>query len=193
MLLKVFLRDKIGKKVKALRREGKIPAVLYGPEIEPKNLFVEKKELQELLKKVGEGELISLLLEDKEIPALIKEIQKDYLKDEILHLDFYQPPLDKPIEVELPLEFINEAPAKEKGAIILKQLKEIPVEGLLSKLPKSIKVDLSQLKEIGQKIYVKDLKFPEGLKPLTSGDVIVALALEPEEETSETPSQEETS
>ena len=191
MALKVFLRNKTGKKVKSLRREGKIPAILYGPGIEPKNLFVEKKDLQDFLKKFREGELTSLLLEGKEIPVLIKEIQRDYLKDKILHLDFYQPPLDKPIETEVMLEFIGKAPAKEKGAIILKQLTEIPIKTLPSKLPKSIKVDLSLLKEFGDKIYVKDLKFPEEVKPLIESKVIVAIAIEPEKEEIKT-SQPET-
>ncbi len=182
MTLKVFLRNKTGKKVKSLRREEKIPAVLYGPGIEPKNLFVEKKDLQELLKKSSEGELISLFLENKEIPALIKEIQRDCLKDEILHLDFYQPPLDKPIETEVMLEFIGKAPAKEKGAVILKQINEIPIKALLSKLPKSIKIDLSLLKEIGDKICVKNIEFPEGVKPLIDPNIIIAIATETEKE-----------
>lgn len=193
MALRAFLREISGKKVKKLRREGKIPAVLYGPQTSPKNIFVEKKEFFDFLKKYGTEKFLTLILEDKEIPVLIKEIQKDYLYDEILHLDFYQLPEDKPIEAEIPLEFVGEAPAKEKGAIILKQLKEIPVKALPSNLPKSIKVDLSLLKEIDDRILVKDLNFPEGVKPLIEKDLIVVLASTPEEEEEAQPETETSS
>ncbi len=183
--LKVTKREVLKKKVKKLRKEGKVPAVLYGPDILPLNLLVKKEDLKKFLKEIAEGQLGYLELEEEKIPVIIKEIQKHPLSGEILHLDFYRPSLKEAIETEVPLEFVNQAPAQSKGAFILKQLTEIPIEALAFKIPKSIKVDLSLLKEIDDKICVKDLEFPEGVRPLISSEVVIALASKVEAQASE--------
>jgi len=107
------------------------------------------------------------------LSVLIKDVSRHYLTGKIIHVDFYQPDLTKTIETLVPLEFVGSAPAERKGGVLIKTLKEIEVESLPKKLPKSISVDLSSLTEFDSKILVKDIKFPEGVKPLISLETVI--------------------
>jgi large subunit ribosomal protein L25 len=88
--LSARIREKKGKKVKALLREGKIPAVLYGPGIENLNLEIDEKEFEKILKELKNDSLINLKVGKKEFLVSIKEIQKDPIKEKIIHIDFYK-------------------------------------------------------------------------------------------------------
>jgi large subunit ribosomal protein L25 len=88
-VLKARIRKAIGKKAKTLLKEGKIPAVLYGPGIENLNLDVDEKEIEKILREKNSP--IVLNAEDKEYQILIKEIQREPIKGKIIHIDFYKP------------------------------------------------------------------------------------------------------
>jgi len=90
-VLKARIRKAIGKKAKTLLKEGKIPAVLYGPGIENLNLEIDEKEIEKILREKNENSLIALKIDDKEYQVLIKEIQREPIKGKIIHIDFYKP------------------------------------------------------------------------------------------------------
>ena len=145
-LLKAEIREK---SAKAARKEGKIPAILYGPDIENLKLAINEKDFLKLLSMIKESEQITLEVEGKKFFVLIKEIQRHPKTEKILHVDFFQPSLKEEIETKVPLVFVNTSEAIEKfGAILVKNLKEIEVKCFLSDLPKEILVDISKLKTL---------------------------------------------
>jgi len=183
MELQVQKREIIGKKVKGLRKQGLIPAELYGHNIENTHLSVPAKDFLKIFKEAGESTIINLKFEDKELPVLIYDVITDPVDDQILHIDFYQVKMDEKITTSIPLEFIGEAPAvKEKGGILIKAMHEIEVEALPADLPHNIKVNLKVLSEIGKSIYVKDLEVPKGVKVLIEPETVVATVTEPAKE-----------
>jgi len=180
-------RENIGKKLNTLRKNKIIPAVVYGKEVNSLPIEINYNDFKELFKKAGESTIIKLKIKDKEkekeYPVLIREVQKHPISEEVLHIDFYQVPMNEEIEVTVPLEFEGVAPAeKEKGGIIVKNIHELEIKALPQNLIHSIKVDLSLLKEIDQEIKVKDLKVPEGVKILADKEEVVVVAIPPKEE-----------
>ena len=160
---------------KEIRQSGFCPAILYGPKRENLLLKVPQKDFSLVLKEAGTTQFIDLFFEGEKEPlsVLIKDVSRHYLTGKIIHIDFYQPDLTKTIETLVPLEFVGSAPAERKGGVLVKNLKEIEVESLPKNLPKSILVDLSSLTDFDSKILVKDIKFPEGVKPLISLETVV--------------------
>jgi large subunit ribosomal protein L25 len=187
MNLEVQIRNEKGRGVKDLRRQGLIPAELYGKGIENMHLAVKSKDFKNVFKEAGESSIINIVVSDKnkkeEIPVLIHDIQKNYLTDNIIHIDFYRVRMDEKIKTHIPLEFIGESPAvKSYGGILNKSMLEIEVEALPKDLPHNISVDISQLKEIDQSIYVKDLSIPKNVEILVEPETVIATVSLPKEE-----------
>lgn len=187
MNLEVQIRNEKGRRVKDLRRQGLIPAELYGKGIENMHLAVKSKDFKNVFKEAGESSIINIVIFDKnkkeEIPVLIHDIQKDYLTDDIIHIDFYRVRMDEKIRTHIPLEFIGESPAvKNYGGILNKSMLEIEIEALPKDLPHNISVDISQIKELDQSIYVKDLSIPKNVKILVDPETVIATVSLPKEE-----------
>ncbi len=180
MELKVQIRNILGKKVETLRKEGFIPAELYGREIKNLHLTISAKEFQKVFKEAGESTIVNLKTEDNQtLPVMIHDIKTDSLSDKILHVDFYQIKLTEKIRVHIPIEFLGEAPAiKAFGGILIKTLQEIEVEALPQDLPHRIQIDLVSLDEIGKNISVKDLKLSDKVKIFLSPETIIATVVE---------------
>lgn len=178
-----------------LRRQGKIPAILYGKEVKPIKLALEKKEFIPILRQAGESSLVNLELpDDKESRfILFKEPQLDPLTGEIIHCDLYQIKMGEKLRTEVPLEFIGESPAvKEQGGILVTNKTELEIECLPRNLPPEIEVDLSVLKEIDDQITVGRIKLPEGIEVLDAPEESVVVVAPPrEEEAEEAVSEEE--
>jgi len=174
------LREKGG--LNSLRRKGEIPAIVYGSGVkEAKKITVEKRAFEKVFKLVGESSLFSLKLADKTIPVLIHEIQKDPLKETILHIDFYAPSLKEKVTALIPLVFRGEAPAvKELGGTLIKNFSEIQVKALAINLPHELEVDLSKLKTFEDLILIEDIKTPAGVEILRDSKEIVAKVLPPQ-------------
>ena len=178
--LTVKPREITGKQVKALRAEGLIPAELYGHGVPNVHLVVPAKEFGKVYKAAGSSTMITLDLGHEKKQAMIHDVVRDNVRDDILHVDFYQVRLDEKIAAHVPLEFIGESAAvKEKGAIINKSLAEIEVEAFPQDVPHTIAVDLSALADIDQSIYVKDLVLPKGVTIDLDGEMVVATATAP--------------
>lgn len=178
--LAVTPREITGKKVKSLRRDGLIPAELYGHGVANVHLTVPAKEFGKAFKQAGSSTMITLDLGKEKLPVMIHDVLRDSVRDDILHVDFYQVRLDEKITARVPLEFTGESAAvKEKNAIVNKSLAEIEVEAFPQNVPHTIIVDLSALAEIDQSIYVKDIVLPKGVTTDLDGETVVATATEP--------------
>ncbi|HNR81477.1 MAG TPA: 50S ribosomal protein L25 [Candidatus Pacearchaeota archaeon] len=175
------IRELKGRKTEELRREGMIPAVLYGPGIENKDLTVTGKEFANLFRQAGKSSLVGLRVEDeaKNFMVLINDLSVDPVSGKTIHIDFYQPDLKKEIEADVPLVFVGESPAvKDLGGTLIKNFDEIAVKALPADLPREIKVDISVLKNFDDAIAVKDLTVAGKVELLKNPEEIVALAAE---------------
>jgi len=187
MNLEVQIRNEKRRRVKDLRRQGLIPAELYGKGIQNMHLAVKNKDFKNVFKEAGESSIINIVISDKnkkeEISVLIHDIQKDYLTDDIIHIDFYRVKMDEKVRIYVPLEFVGESPAvKNYGGILNKSMFEIEVEALPKDLPHNISVDISQIKELNQSIYIKDLSVPKNVKILFDPETVIATVNPPREE-----------
>ncbi len=180
MDLAVKNREITGKKVKALRREGFIPAELYGHGLKNAHLAVVTKEFNKVFKEAGSNTVVTLVLENEKKPAIIHEVVRDYLTGDVEHVDFYQVKMDEKIKAKVPLEFVGEASAvKEKGAVINKTMLEIEVEAFPQDLPHRLTVDITPLDDLNKSIYVKDLVVPKGVELLVDLETAIATATPP--------------
>ena len=187
------IREKLGKKVKSLRKEGLLPAVLYGPKIKNVSLEVNQKDFEKTYQEAGESSLISLSVAKNNYLVLIHDVKLDPLTDKPIHVDFYQPKLDEEIEAHIPLVFEGEAPAvKEFGGTFVKNIYEITVKALPQHLPHEIKVNVEKLKTFEDNILIKELEIPKDVKIINNPDEIIALVTPPEkvEEELEKPIEE---
>jgi large subunit ribosomal protein L25 len=173
----------VGKQVRALRRQGLIPAVLYGTGIEPSPLELDGREASRVLARVSGSTLLDLLLEGDTHNVLVREVQRDPIVQDIRHVDFLKVAMDVVIRTSVPVELVGEAPAvKTFGGILVSGVDEIEVEALPADLPNRITIDLGSLTEIGKAITVGDLIVGEGVKLLTSRDELVARVMQAEAE-----------
>jgi len=181
--LKVELRDNTGKEInKKFRREGIVPGVLYSPH-DKENLILKVKntELSKLLSAKSHG-LIDLEINDGEKKvsrlAVIKDLQYNSLKRQIVHVDFYGVTLKEKLTLEVDIELIGEPIGVEEGGILQVELRKVEIECLPSQVPESLKADLSSL-NVGDHIAVGDMEIPEGVEVLTALDRIIASVVLP--------------
>ena len=180
--LKAEERDVFGKKLKLARKEGRLPAVLYGRGKKTTPLFVDLKEFKKIWKEAGETTIIKIKNED----AIIQDVAIDPVKNEPIHADFYVVEMDKPITAEVLLVFEGVSPAeKELGGILVKVMHEVEVEALPRNLPHDLKVDISKLVALGDQLTIKDIDAPADVKILAKKDEVVALIETPKEEVEE--------
>lgn len=173
-------REATGNQVGALRREGFVPAVVYGAG-DNMNVSIELRELKKLYDKVGESAIIDLNIEGgKSAKVLIQAVQYHPLKHEIIHVDLRQINMDEKIEAHVELELVGESPAvKAHGAVMIRNLDLVTVSCLPTDLVQSIEVDLSKLDEIGSSITVGDLTAPQGIEILTPAEEPIVIANAP--------------
>lgn len=159
--LEATKRDIFGKKLKKLRKEGILPANIFGQEIKSQAISIKAKEFARIYRKVGQTQVIYLHLkeEEKDLPVLIQNVQKDPVTDLFLHVDFRHINLEKKLQTAVPLKFVGESEAvKLNKGVLLTMMEEIMIEALPNAIPHYIEVDLTPLKELNQEIRVKDLK-----------------------------------
>jgi len=164
MLLKASKREITGKKVNQLRREKKLPAVLYGPNRTSTNITIDPLEFRKLYKNVGYSKLFDLELDDEKVKVLVKDLQKNQLTDEFIHVDLYQVNMKKEITAEIPLVFVGESFAvKNNIGLLVHPIQSIAVTCLPGDLPASLEVSIENFNEIGDSLTVGDIKLPEGV------------------------------
>lgn len=181
-----------GKKVKQIRSEGKLPAVIYGKDIDTIPIAVDARETTITLNRVSGSTILTILLSGEEHAALVREIQRDYIRNEIIHIDFQAVSLKEKLRTNVSINLTGEAPViEEYDALVVSGIDQIEVECLPQDLPESIEVDVSNLVEIGDAIYLRDLPVPSNVEFLTDLDELVAVASAIKEEVIEEPEEEE--
>ena len=169
-------RSILGKKTRFLRRQGITPVHLFGHGLKSQALQCDTANLQRIIAQAGMSRLISLKIEDDKRPRVvfIREIQRDQLTGQPLHVDFYQVRKTEKIRVDVPIILVGEAPAmKEKGRSLLHGVTSLSIECLPDKLPPQIEVDLSPLEEAEQPIFVRDIILGQEITVTTDPDQLV--------------------
>jgi large subunit ribosomal protein L25 len=194
--LEAQARTVVGKKVGQLRRSGLVPVVVYGAKSDPVNLQIPYRALQVTLLKAGGTHLINLNVEGgKSQSVLARSVQRHPIKGEIMHVDFFAVDAKTKIATVVPVHFVGEAPAeKARLGVLLNGVQTLEVEALPADLIDRVDVDLSSLKNVGDSIYVRDLKISDKVAILTSGDeMVVRITVQEEqvEETSDAPTSAE--
>jgi len=186
VVLKATKREVKGKQVSALRRAGKLPAVIYGRRTEPISIALEAHAAGLALGKVGSSSLITLEVDGKEYPALVRERQRDYIRGTLKHVDFLAVSLTEKLRADVRIEIIGTSPAvKDLNAVLVTGLHSIAVECLPADLPDHFVVDISGLAEVGDGIHVRDLQPPERVRVLDDGDEMIAVTTYAKEEAAE--------
>jgi large subunit ribosomal protein L25 len=179
--LEAKARAERGRKTNKGRKEGMIPAVVYGRSISSEMIWVNNLDFKRLLKKSGESTLIDLSIDSKvSHKVLIYDTQKDPVDGKFLHVDFFQVNMAEKIETDVELVFVGEAPAvKELGGVFVKNMDEVEVSCLPADLPSEITVDISALKTFEDRIIVKDLKLGKGVEIKLDEETVIALVAPP--------------
>jgi large subunit ribosomal protein L25 len=178
--LHVVTRELMGKKSRFLRRQGITPVHLFGYDTEPMALQCETLQLKQVLKTAGKTKLVGLRVDKHRKPrnVVVREVQKNALSGELVHVDFFQVSMEEKIKVEVPVVLVGEAPAlKSKTNMMVHELAAVEIECLPDRIPESIQVDISGLAEDDQSMQVKDLVLGEGVVALSNPEqVIVRIA-----------------
>ncbi|MBM4288210.1 MAG: 50S ribosomal protein L25 [Deltaproteobacteria bacterium] len=180
VVLKASRRDLTGKKVGALRRQGKIPAVIYGHRIDSTPIMLNAVEVLPKLSSLTSSSTVTINLDGKEYLALVREKKRDILTKKVVHLDFQVLSRTAKMRAKVGIELTGTAPAvKDAQAIILTNLTELEVESIPENLPERFMVDLSGLAEIGDSIRVQDITPPEGVEILADPEEVIVIASAP--------------
>lgn len=172
--LTVEKRKVTGKKVKKLRREGILPANIYGKDIKSLSVQLPQKEFEKVFKEVGETGLVDVQLNGELKPSLIHNVQMDYLHNLPLHADFFQVNLKEKVKTMVPIKVLGEAKAvSDKLGLLLQPLSEVEVEALPTDLPEYIEVNVTALAAVNDQMAVSDIKVPTGVTILTDPSQVV--------------------
>ena len=169
------MREITGKKVRSLRAEGNVPAVLYGHGIDSQILSVPQRVLTKVYAQAGSNKIVSLSIGDaKPHSVMIHHVQTDSRSGAITHADFYKVKMNEKIKAEIPLHIVGESTAvyKLEGSLI-QTLATVEIEALPANLPENIEVDISGIEDFETTIHVKDLKIPGNVELLTDENELV--------------------
>mgnify|MGYP002725588566 CR=1 FL=1 len=172
-------------KASAVRADGSIPGVVYGPEFKSTAVTLPRKIFLDVLSITGESSLIDCTIEGKDEPVavLVQEIQRDPVRGEIMHVDLRQVNLKEEIEADIALNFEGEAPAvKGENGTLITNMDTISVKCLPSELVAELLVSLESLETLEDTITVSDIKVPSTYEVLSNPDDVVAKVMPPRSE-----------
>jgi large subunit ribosomal protein L25 len=188
VVLKASKREVSGKQVKALRRAGQLPAVIYGRHVEPVAILLETHGATLVLNKLTSSSLVTISLDGKEYPALVREKQRNYIKGNLLHVDFLAVDLKENIRAKVGIDITGISLAvKDLNAVLVHGLTQLEVECLPTDLPERFVVDISGLDKVGDGIHVRDIPAPENVRLLDDPDEMIIVTTYAKEEEEETP------
>jgi large subunit ribosomal protein L25 len=182
-ILQAASREGHGKgPARRLRAKGLIPAVVYRPQGEPAHVSVDPAAIQKAIATPKKfNTLLTLKLDGGDKQVLFKDYQVDPVTRKLLHADFFEVSLDKPVKVAVPVAIVGKAEGVTAGGILQVSAHEIVVESLPDRIPVAIEVDVTPLK-IGQSVHIADVKAPEGTKIKYQTNYTVAVVAVPEKE-----------
>ncbi|MFH1075877.1 MAG: 50S ribosomal protein L25 [Pseudomonadota bacterium] len=180
--LKVKNRTSCGKgAARELRRQGNVPAILYGHNTEPTMLAVAVRDLDKILEKSSEHVILKLLM-DGDVNSgklvMLKELQSDPVSQRHLHADFYQVSMNKPLKVKVAVVMTGKAKGTELGGLVNLSYNELEILCLPLDIPNTIEIDVSGL-DIGDSLQVKDIVVSEKIKVLTDSEFTLVNVLSP--------------
>jgi large subunit ribosomal protein L25 len=188
-IMKAQPREVIGKQVKALRREGRLPGVIYGRGIEPILITLNMHDASRLLPTITSSQLLVVEVNGKQHTTLVREKQRMPTTGSLLHVDFLEVSLTEKLRAKVVIELTGESPAvKNLSGVLVSGLEELEVEALPRDLPERITVDVATLTEIGQAIHVRDIVVSKTVSVLDNDDeIIVVVTAQAAEEAVEAP------
>jgi len=183
VVLSARRRQIIGKQVKALRREGVLPAILYGRSIQPIASPLDARESNRIVPTITSAQLITIALEGAKHSALVREKQYNPITGTLVHVDFNVVSMTEKLRAMVTLQLGGEAPAvKDYDGVVVTGTEELEVECLPADLPERILVDISGLLKIGDAIHVRDIQLPSAVEVLTDPEEMIVLVTAPEAE-----------
>jgi len=184
LVINATRRTVIGKQVKALRRGGKLPGVIYGHHIEATPITMDLRDATRILAELTASSIVTINLDGVQNAALVREKQRDFIKGTLRHVDFQAVSLTEKIRANVGVVLTGLSPAvKDFNGVVVAGLDEIEVEAFPQDLPERIIVDVSVLIKIGDGLYVRDLKFAAGVEVLDDADgMVVRVTAAAEEE-----------
>lgn len=182
----------IGKKVKSLRREGHLPAVIYGKNMDPLPILLDLRSTTKILREVSRATILTIDVEGEEFTTLVRERQRGILTGEYEHIDFLAISMTETVRTQVNVFVEGQSPAEEEfGAVVMTGADSIEVEALPGDLPESLTVDVSVLVNIGDTITVADLDLPKGVSVLSEPTEMLAVLTVPVAEIMEEEEEEE--
>lgn len=190
LVLNAVLRD-TGKAVSAqLRKKGMIPAVVYGGKKEL-SVAVSAREWNSKFKTISESQIVELAVGSDSYRVIIKDYQKDYLKNKMQHIDFFELTKGHEFRTHIPLKFegVGATPGEKAGGLLDIYVHEVEISCLPKDLPADIEVDLTSL-QLGESFRVSELKVPDTIKVITSEETVLAVVELPRTEAEPAPAEE---
>ncbi|MDA1010442.1 MAG: 50S ribosomal protein L25 [Chloroflexi bacterium] len=181
-MFQVQPRSVAGKAVKKLRREGVLPASVYGRGLETVSVQLPYVVARDLMNTFGYNSLINLQIEGEAQPrpVVVKQVAQDPVSRQLWHLDFYQVDLNRKISGPVAVHFVDESPAvREQGGVLVIHADSLVVEALPADMPESLEVSLASLDEFDTYLYAKDITTAEGITIITDGDHLLAAVTRP--------------
>ncbi len=181
MVLQTTSRSVLGKRVKRLRRAGVVPGNVYGRGQESRAIQADLDEIRRVFGTVDRNAVVTMSIDGTTdtIPVVLREIQRDPVSRQLLHLDFYEVDLTRAIHSEARIELLGSSEAEAQGGTVVQSLEHIMLEALPAAMPSVLQVDISVLEDFGQSVLVRDIELPDGVIALTDDTVAVATALAP--------------
>jgi large subunit ribosomal protein L25 len=186
VVLKATPRTVTGRHVRALRRSGQLPAVIYGHNIQPMAISLEAHDASLLLGRLTSSSLVTIEVGGKQYPSLVREKQRNYVRGDLIHVDFQAVSLTEKIRANVGIVLTGSSPAvKDLNAVLVTGLDALEVEALPQDLPERVTVDISGLAAIGDGIRVHDIVMSEKVTVLSGPDDMIVLATAPKAEVEE--------
>jgi len=176
ILLDAEPRDVIGKQVKALRRQGKLPGILYGRSIQPTPILMDLRNATRTLGSLAPSALVTVVLAGEKYLALVREKQRDFLNGTLKHIDFQTVSMKEKLRVNVLIDLVGLAPAiKDFNGVLVEGLTAVEVECFPQDLPSKITVDISGLNKIGDSVTVRDLIMPPNVTSLDNPEEMIVI------------------
>ncbi len=183
VVLKATARNLTGRHVRALRRSGQLPGVIYGHNVEPVSISLDARDAAKVLARLSSSSLVTVDVDGKEYPSLVREKQMNYIKRSLIHVDFQVVSLTEKIRANVGIMLTgNSIAVKDFNAMLINGLTELEVEAFPQDLPERVVVDIGALAKIGDAIHVKDITLSDKVTILSAADEMVILATAPAKE-----------
>lgn len=168
-------RTIIGKKVKQLRREGVVPANIYGRHADSVAIQVPAVELRHVLRAAGHTGLVRIALDGDRAPVttLVRQIRRESMTGNLIHVDFQRVSMTEKMTVTVPVLLVGRAPITDEGAIVVQSRDAVDVECLPGDIPQHFEVDISGVASTDAVLHVRDIAVPENVTMLTDGDIVL--------------------